>query len=1057
MRTIEFDHPLTARRHRSGRRPPAADRVAVVGIGCRFPGANGPDEFWKLLARARDTVGEVPPQRFDIGLWHDPRPAVPGRIATRAGGFLDRIDLFDAGFFGISPYEAARMDPQQRLLLEVAWEALEDAGAPPLGLAGSDTGVFVGQTTAHYWDALRDAGVWDIYSMIGAEGAGCISSRVAYALDLRGPAVTLDASCSSSLSAVNLACGALRSGEIDLALVGGTNLVNHPADSVILSQSGVLSPRGRCHFGDASADGYVRSEGVGVVVLKPLARAEADGDRIYAVILGGATTHDGASNGLFLTPSVAGQEHLLLRATAGAGLTPADVDYVEAHGTGTAEGDAAELTALGRVFGDARPADRPLLVGSVKSNIGHTEAAAGIAGLIKAALSLWHKRIPATLHASAPNPRVPWTGIELAGTARPWPQTGGRPAVAGVSAFGLAGQNAHVVLGEAPAPASSGNASRRHGPYLLPLSARDPRALRELAARYEQLLAKGAPPTVADICYSAGSRRSHLSHRLALVADSGAALLRELRSAATSQAPVRPARTEPKVVFVFPGAGSQRAGMARRLLHESPVFRTEFERCDAAIRAEVGWSALELLRSARVFETADQVHPVLWAVEVALAAVWKSWGVRPDAVIGHSVGEIAAATVAGALSLEDAAAVVCRRGALMRRYSGQGAMGLVQLGMAQVRRRIAERGADLEVAATNAPRATVLSGDADDLDRLLTDLSLEGVHVRTVRSDVASHSARMDPILDELRAALVDIRPRAGRVPIRSAVHTRRTDGADLNADYWAANLRSRVAFHEAVAAELAEERRPVLFVELSPHPILSAALADCAEEAGADARIVGSLRQGRRDAASLFSALGDAFEFGCAVDWAAVHGEGAFVPLPTYPWQRKRYWIDDALATEAAAPGAPIDGVAPAAAGNATAAGRPARADALAAAEPGATGQEPLFARSAPVRLGARESEPGHAASAGDPALTVPAGADLLDHVVELVAGILRLPPGEVDTDLPMIRLGLDSLMAVDLSRRAERALGVRLSVGEALSDGGTLRELVASAHNEPEPAVAA
>jgi acyl transferase domain-containing protein len=591
--------------------------IAVVGIGCRFPGAHGPREFWRLLSSGGDAVGEVPPERFDAAVYRtaldqDGEPL----LSSAAGGFLERADAFDAEFFGISPYEAARMDPQQRLFLETAWEAVEDAGLAPSELAGSRTGVYVAQLTTHYWEELYRAGVWDVHAMVGAEIRGNLPARLSHALDLRGPAVSVDASCASALLAVHLACQGLRLGELDAAVVGATNLVTNPEDGVVLSRGTLLSPTGRCRFGDAAADGFVRSEGIAAIVLKPLERALADGDRVYSVILGGAASNDGASNELFITPSEAGQREKLEAAYAAAGVAPRDVDYVEAHGAGTRVGDRTELAALGAVLGAGRGGRGRLLVGSVKSNIGHTESSSGLAGLIKVSLALWHGEIPATLHVRRPNPEVDWSGggLRLARRHTPWPRPG-RRALAGVNSFGISGANVHLVLSGAPPQAAAPVQPPTQNTYVLPLSARSAGALTALQHSYLSLLeAPNADRTLSDLCHTAAVRRAHHRYRYAAVGDNAAALAEQVRAEAAAGAAeaAGPTLDTPLVVYVFPGLGAQWTGMARDLLAQCPPFARALRVYDAAVQAEAGWSVLDLLASDDPLTDVGLAQPAVW-------------------------------------------------------------------------------------------------------------------------------------------------------------------------------------------------------------------------------------------------------------------------------------------------------------------------------------------------------------------------------------------------------------------------------------------------------------
>ena len=673
------------------------ERVAIVGIGCRFPGgASDAASFWRLLIERRDAIAEIPADRIDVTRFFAAAPATPGRMMTRWGGYLERIDEFDAGFFGVSPREAERMDPQQRLLLETAWEALEDAGQDIDRIDRRRAGVFVGQWISDFEARLfADPEEIDFFMTTGS-GRYATSGRVSYLLGFRGPSLTIDTACSSSLAAVHLAVRSIRSGECSLALAGGVNIILQPHISIGYSQSRMMAPDGRCKFGDASGDGYVRSEAAALIVLKPLQHALADGDRIYAVIRGGAINNDGRGSGSMGTPSRAGQEELLRAAYDDARLPPGLVGYIEAHGTGTRVGDPVELGALGAVIGTARSPGSPVFVGSVKTNIGHTEGAAGIAGLIKAALALHHGVIPPSLHFREPNPAIPWSELacEIPRAATPWPAQE-HPRFAGVSAFGIAGSNGHIVLEEGVAGTPRAAAASR-ATQLLPLSARSPVALRKLAERYAEHLSAGDPASLRDICWSAATRRTCLDHRAAFVAAGIEAMVEVLRSYAKDQktaaadAVVHTA-DRPRLAFVVPGQGAQWIGMARELLDREPVFRAMLERCERAARPYADWLILEQLAAepgsaAFKLDRINVIQPVLVAIAIAYAELLRSLGVQPDAVVGHSMGEVGAAYIAGALDLDQAMHVICRRSSLMRRVSGQGAMALVELPLATARR-----------------------------------------------------------------------------------------------------------------------------------------------------------------------------------------------------------------------------------------------------------------------------------------------------------------------------------------------------------------------------------
>ncbi|MEZ4271524.1 MAG: SDR family oxidoreductase [Myxococcota bacterium] len=689
----------------------STEPVAIVGMGCRFPnGANTLERFWTLLEKGDNAVVEVPSSRWDIDAFYDPDPNAPGKMVTRWGGFLDDVDQFDCRFFGVSPREAAGMDPQQRLLLETSWEALEQAGITTSQLLDHPVGVYVGMTSNDYSRLVDSSAAirsMDAYSGTG-NAASVAAGRLSYFLGLRGPAMAIDTACSSSLVAVHLACQALRSGDCEMALAGGVNLILTPESTVYFSRLGAMSPDGLCKSFDASADGYVRSEGCGVVVLKRLSAAQADGDRVLGVISGSAVNQDGRSNGL-TAPNGPAQQEVIRRALAQAQIAPADVSYVEAHATGTALGDPIEVQALSAVLGENRASDAPVILGSVKSNIGHTEGAAGVAGLIKAVLALNHEAIPKSLHFNEPNPHIPWERLPVvvAQETTPWPR-GDRQRVAGVSSFGFSGTNAHVIVTEAPQIEGSPTVETSDrdpalaNTVLLPLSAKHAAALPQLASATAALLEAdpATRPCLRDVLHTATQRRTHHPHRLAVTGDSASALAAGLHAFAAGQAneAVRSAicrtDTPPATVFVFPGHGSQWCGMGRQLYTTEPVFRAEIDAADTAIRREVGWSLVDALLSddPAALGTIDRIQPTLWALQIALAQLWQSWGVIPDAVVGHSMGEVAAAYVAGALSLDDAARIVCQRSKLLLTVAGQGAMAVVELSAEALAERLSSVG-----------------------------------------------------------------------------------------------------------------------------------------------------------------------------------------------------------------------------------------------------------------------------------------------------------------------------------------------------------------------------
>jgi acyl transferase domain-containing protein len=888
--------------------------VAIIGMGCRWPGGvSDTESFRKLLVEGRDAVAEIPCDRMNVKHYFDPRPATPGRMMTRWGGYLEGIHDFDAAFFGISPREAERLDPQQRLLLETAWEAIEDAGLDARTLEGSRTCVFIGQCTSDFEGRLFDDPEDVDFQMTTGSGRYAASGRISYFLGLRGPSLTIDTACSSSLAAVHLAARSIQTGDAVLALAGGVNLILQPHISIGYSQSLMMAPDGRCKFGDASGDGYVRSEGVGVVLLKPLDQALAAGDRIYAVIRGGALNNDGRSSGSLGTPSPVGQEELLTTAYEAAGVSPASVGYVEAHGTGTRVGDPVELGAIGKVLGRSRPAERALLVGSVKTNIGHTEGAAGVAGLMKAALAVQSGVIPASLHLKTPNPDIAWGSCSIPAAETPWPDIPG-PRLAGVSAFGIAGANAHLVLEEppaaelqpeAPSPAAS----------LLPLSAKSPDALRALAGSYAELLTAGAAPSLQAVAWNAAVRRTGLDQRAAFVAADRAAMVQALRDYASGG----PAAGEgtagplpPKVAFVFPGQGGQWIGMARQLMAEEPAFREAIERCDAAARPYIDWSIAGQLAAAPesdgfLLDRIDVVQPVLTAVSIAYAELLRAAGVTPHAVVGHSMGEVAAVYTAGAIDLDAAMQIICRRSALLHSVAGKGAMALVDLGLSDIKARLAGREDRVTVAVNNSPRSSVISGDPDAVQSVLDELAVEGVFCRLIKVDVASHSAQMEPLVAALVADLDGLSPRPSLLPVCSTVLGRAAEGVEFDASYWGANLRRPVQFAEAVKCLIADGVS--VFVECGPHPVLLHAVQQTAQAIGAENVV--TLSTGDRHSTeylALLKAVGGLWAEGAPIDWRAISPAAPAVRLPLYPWQRERHWIATAEVSTAATPRPRID-----------------------------------------------------------------------------------------------------------------------------------------------------
>ncbi|WP_437275956.1 type I polyketide synthase [Sorangium sp. So ce375] len=869
--------------------------IAIVGMACRVPGAGTVAQFWDMLLRGVDAVGEVPPERWDGGALGARSPAM------RWGAFLSDADRFAADAFGISPREAVHMDPQQRIFLEVAWQALEDAGLTRAELAGSDTGVFVAAYANDYARMqLAELPQIDAYTASGIAASGA-ANRLSYILDLRGPSLVVDTACSSSLVALHLACQSIRSGECSAAVVGGVSLVLGPETGIALSKWGMMAPDGRCKTFDARADGFVRGEGCGALVLRPLSAARRDRDRIHAVIRGSAINQDGLT-ATPTAPSGLAQQAVIRAALRSAGVDPGSIGFIEAHGTGTALGDPIEIEALREVYGRG---DRPCALGAVKTNVGHLEAAAGVVGVIKAVLSLRHRTIAPNVNFERLSPHA-----ELAGTRFYVPTAQGswdddrQPRRAAVSSFGFGGTNAHVVLEEPAGPGSStgeGEAAR-----LLPLSAHDAPTLDALAARLREHLTEH-PSTFADACFTASARRDHRAHRLAVVGRTAGHVVEQLaahlrREAAPGVAvgTVNEDRCA-GLVFVFPGQGGQHAGMALDLLSSEPVFRDAFEACDAALASLLSVrpaDALRLPAGAPAWEDPAVVQPALFAVQVALAALFRHWGAQPAAVVGHSFGEVAAAHVAEALDLGDAARVIAERSRLLSSQRG-GGMAHVALGEADVSALLAGFADRLALAAVNGQRSTVVAGDAIALQAWLGDLSARGVESRRIAVSVASHCPLVEPQAAALRACLRDIRPRAATIPFFSTVTASRCEGTELGAAYWARNLREPVRFAAAVASL---PGHCSAFLELGPHPVLQRDLTDVRGEHGC---AVAAQRRDQDGMEAALSALGALYVRGLPVEWARTpNGRGAPTSLPPYPFAGPRYWLPRASAARAHAPG---------------------------------------------------------------------------------------------------------------------------------------------------------
>ncbi|UED87415.1 type I polyketide synthase [Streptomyces profundus] len=876
---------------------PDDEPIAIVGMACRFPGGvESPEDLWRLVAAGEDAIGDFPTDRaWDLESLFDPDPEHGGTSYTRQGGFLGGATGFDPAFFGISPREALTMDPQQRLLLEVSWEAIERAGMLPETLRGTPTGVFVGAMAQEYGSRLDAAPEGFEGQLLTGSANSVLSGRIAYTLGLKGPAITVDTACSSSLVSLHLAAQALRQSDCSIALAGGVAVMASPGIFLEFSRQRGLSPDGRCKAFAAGADGTGWAEGVGMLVLERLSEARRNGHRVLAVVRGSAINQDGASNGL-TAPNGASQQEVIRRALATAGLTAGDVDAVEAHGTGTTLGDPIEAHALLATYGQGRTADDPLYLGSLKSNIGHAQAAAGVGGVIKMVMAMRDGSLPRTLHVDKPSSHVDWTlgAVSLLAQGRPWPERD-RPRRAGVSSFGISGTNAHVILEQAaadePADEPAGPAP---WPLLWPLSGASAEALAAQAARLGEFAADDAAPP-ADIGLSLATTRAAFRHRAVVTGRQRAELLAGLAGLAAGEPPpgVVAGQTLPGAdslgpVFVFPGQGSQWIGMGLRLADEFEVFRQALADCEAALAPHVDWSLREVLADEERLARVDVVQPALWAVMVSLARLWESFGVRPAAVVGHSQGEIAAAVVAGALSLTDAARVVALRSrAIRQRLAGQGGMASVALERADATRLLAPWAGRLSVAAVNGPHSTVVAGEVEALEDFVAHCEKEDVRVRRIAVDYASHSAQVEILREELLQALDGLEPGPVRLPFVSTVTGKPLEGPELDADYWYTNLRSTVEFADTVATLI--DQGHGLFVESSAHPVLAMAIE---ENADAGVVAVGTLRRDDGGADRFVSSLAQAWAGGADVDWAAVHPGAKAVDLPTYAFQHQRYWL---------------------------------------------------------------------------------------------------------------------------------------------------------------------
>lgn len=876
-----------------------ADPIAIVGMACRAPGgADTPDRLWELLCEGKDAISEVPPDRWDANAWYDPDLSAPAKSTTKWGGFLDRIDMFDADYFGILPREAERMDPQQRLLLEVAIEAIDDAGFPHERLRGSRAGVYIASYHNDYAQLQHsDVDAIDLRTLTGTLHS-VLANRLSYFLDLRSPSMSIDTACSSSLVAIHLACQSLRFGETDLAIAGGVSLMITPELMVSMSKVGFMSPEGRCKTFDAGADGFVRGEGCGIVVLKRLSDAIANGDRIFAVIRGSAVNQDGRST-LLAAPNGPAQAALIRECLTAAQVSADRIGFFEAHGTGTALGDPIEVEAIIETIGRAVDASNQCLLGSIKANIGHLEAAAGVIGLIKAVLALRHEAIPPQPNFSKLNPHISLAGTRLSvpTALTPW-RSGAVGRCAAVSSFGVGGTNANVILEEAPKVSPAAIDTQKDAPRVLTLSAQSPAALQALAHSWIEFLTL-TDASVVELCHTASLRRTHYDDRLAVVGRSKEELrarLRDYLDQASSPAPAiaQSGATAPRVGFVFSGQGPQWYAMGRELLAEEAVFRGVIEKCDELLRPLSGWSLLEELarpeEDSRLDET-EVAQPALFALQVALAALWKSWGVSPEAVIGHSVGEIAALHVAGVLDLPEAIRIVWHRGRIMQQATGLGRMAAVGLSETEARELVEPHGDRLSIGAVNAPQSVVLSGETSALETALATLTARGVNHRMLPVQYAFHSAQMTNFQHQLAEGLGAVRATPPAIAVYSTVAGGQMKDALFDAAYFGRNLRAPVRFADAATAMLKDGYDVI--VEIGPQPVLASAIAECAAKLDRTPVLLASLRRGRAERETALQACAGLYGAGCNLVWERVQPSlGQIVDLPNYPWQRKRCWV---------------------------------------------------------------------------------------------------------------------------------------------------------------------
>ncbi len=1014
------------------------EAIAIVGLGCRFPGADDPDAFWRLLHDGLDAITEVPADRWENRTVRDVERAAG---SARWGGFLRQVDQFDPQFFGISPREAARIDPQHRLLLEVAWEALENAGKPPDKLAGSATGVFIGISTNDYSRfQFENPDNLDAYAATG-NAFSIAANRLSYFLDLKGPSLAIDTACSSSLVAVHLACQSLRLGECKMALAGGVNLILSPELTLAFSQARMMAADGRCKTFDALADGYVRGEGCGIVVLKRLSDALKEGDGILALVRGSAVNQDGRSNGL-TAPHGPAQQAVIRQALENANVSPNQISYVEAHGTGTPLGDPIEVQSLWEVLREQRFPDNPCAIGSVKTNIGHLEAAAGIAGLIKTALCLHHREIAPHLHLQRINSHIPLEKMALVipTERQPWTTNSGH-CFAGVSSFGFGGTNAHIVLEEAPVgarPEAEANIERPL--HILSMSAPSESGLRELCSRYANHLEAHPELPAQHVCFTANTGRTHFGERLTVTGGNTEQLSAKLRAAMAGQKTTRSRvskahqRTRPKVAFLYTGQGSQYPGMGLKLYETQPTFRKALEACDEILRGELDQTLLSILYPASGAPTplhhTVYTQPALFAMEYALTELWRSWGIEPDAVLGHSVGAYAAAQAAGVFGLEDGLRLIAKRARLMQSLSSEGRMVVVFADEARVAAALAPHQEQASIAAINGPRHTVISGEQAVVQDVVKSLEAEGIVTEALEVSHAFHSPLMEPVLDAFEQAAHALNFESPRVAFFSDLTGRRLDdGVVPGASYWRSHVRETVQFAKGIES-LSEEGYQV-FLELGPTPSLLGMGKRCLPKG--TGTWLASLKPGQSDWVPLLESLGALHVQGVDADWAGFERDYPRhrVSLPTYPFERRRYWIEST--------------------------NRPSFAKTMSRQNVQATGNDPLSnpktkePNAMNIQTDVRASESLPVA----PLLTARRDT-ILATLREIVVRLLEIGATEIDIHAPLLELGADSLVLLDAVRTIEKTYGIHLTIRQLFEELTTLDALATYIDRTLSPEVA-